>query len=372
MSVETQPSERDWLSRLSLRHFRNYTSAEIEPGSGINLIVGQNAQGKTNLLESIHLMSTGRLLRGHRDAQGVKDSEDEAKIEGRLTPSQSEVEIILRANGRKSIRWNSNVIRRSSDLLGRLPCVSFSATDLSIARGEPADRRLFMDTEIGQVLPNFLKSLETYKKALKQRNAMLRQAREIPLDENLIESYEVQLAESGSRVRKYREDWTNALRDPIDSAMSVVGGGDRLQIAYEPGDEASSASEISELLRASRYPDIKRGSTSIGPHRDDLRLTISELDVRHFGSQGQQRSAVLALKVAVMKNVMSTYGHAPLLLLDDVFSDLDSTRRAGVIELALEAGGQVFITCTDREQAGDGLASQATIFSVRSGEVTQE
>lgn len=371
MSVDISSGERDWVSKLTLQSFRNYAHESIEPGPGINLIAGQNAQGKTNLLESLYLVSTGRLLRGYRDAMGVRHGDEESRITVALTPSQSEVEVLLRTKGRKTIRWNSNVVRKSSDLLGRLPCVSFSATDLSIARGEPADRRLFIDTEIGQVLPNYIKVLEIYKKALQQRNAMLRQAREQPIDFNLFESYEMQMAESGERIRKYRQEWLDALREPLDWAMDKVGDGDKVEALYEPADSCWTAGELSNSFASYRSSDIGRGSTSIGPHRDDLRLNIKSRDVRYFGSQGQQRSAVLALKVAVMKHAMSVFGFAPILLLDDVFSDLDENRRFGVIKLAMDAGGQVFITCTDAAQVGDDLRAEATEFSVRSGEVTK-
>lgn len=372
MGVDISSGERDWVSRLSLQSFRNYAHESIEPGPGINLIAGQNAQGKTNLLESLYLISTGRLLRGYRDAMGVKHGDEESRITAILSPSQSEVEVLLRTRGRKTIRWNGNAIRKSSDLLGRLPCVSFSATDLSIARGEPSDRRMFIDTEVGQVLPNYVKVLEIYKKALQQRNAMLRQARENPVDYNLFESYELQMAEAGERIRKYRQDWLEALRVPLDWAMEKVGDGDKVEALYEPADSAFTSAELLDSFANSRSADIGRGSTSIGPHRDDLRLNIETRDVRYFGSQGQQRSAVLALKVAVMKHAMSVFGFAPILLLDDVFSDLDANRRSGVIKLALDAGGQVFITCTDAAQVGDDLRAEATEFSVRSGEVTKQ
>ncbi len=360
------------LASLRLSHFRNYESSEIEPHPGINLFVGQNAQGKTNLLESIHLLSTGRLLRGSRDAQGIRAGESLAEVEGVLSGSGTTITVQFddQKRRKKSVKLNGVGLPRASDIIGRLPSVSFSTSDLSIVRGEPADRRSFLDTELAQLYPAYLNHLTDYKKALHQRNVLLKQAQEAYVEDALFEVWEEQLAIHGSEIRKYRQGWIEDLLPRASEEHKNVSSGEVLVMTYVAKDEAGSADEMLQAMEEVRGLDVRRGSGSIGPHRDDVLIEIDEKEARTYGSQGQQRTAVLSIKLATLESGVNILGVPPVLLLDDVFSDLDQSRRHNLISEALKLGGQVFITCTETEQVGVDLMDASKVFRVRSGTVT--
>jgi DNA replication and repair protein RecF len=360
------------LKRLRLRDFRNYRGADLAPSTGLNLIVGPNAQGKTNLLEAVHLVSTGRLLRGTRDVQGVREGAEEAEVSGTLANLGTEITVCLREGKRRKVSLNGLGLPRASDMLGRLPSVCFAAGDLEIARGEPADRRQFLDTELAQMYSSYLRHLTQYKKSLEQRNAMLRSASERPISPVYFESYEEQLAVHGSAIREHRRIWLDTLGELAARWHAKLGGGESLELTYMPKDVAENESALRDMLESTRRDDIARGVTTVGPHRDEVLITVAGKEARVYGSQGQQRTAVIAIKLATMECVQSTFGYAPLLLLDDVFSDLDESRRAELIGAGLERGGQVFLTCTEIGQAGSALVGVGKVFSVRSGEVISE
>jgi len=360
------------LQRLRLRDFRNYHEADLSPSSGLNLIVGPNAQGKTNLLEAVHLVSTGRLLRGTRNVQGVRDGADEAEVVGTLANVGTEIGVCLHEGTRRKVLLNGLSLPRASDVLGRLPSVCFAAGDLAIVRGEPADRRQFLDTELAQMYTSYLRHLTQFKKSLEQRNAMLRSASERPISPEYFESYEDQLALHGSAIREQRRTWLGTLGELAARWHAKLGGGERLELTYVPKDASEDESSLRALLEVSRRDDIARGVTTVGPHRDEVLITVTGKEARVFGSQGQQRTAVIAIKLATMECVQSTFGYAPVLLLDDVFSDLDESRRSELIGAGLERGGQVFLTCTEIGQAGSALIGVGKVFSVRSGEVISE
>ena len=335
------------------------------------MISGANAQGKTNLLEAVSLVSTARLLRGGRDANAVRHGRETALVEGTLASSGTSVTVELKRVGRKRVLLNGVGLTRASDLLGRLPSVSFSAADLAIVTGEPADRRQFLDWELAQLYPSYLQALAVYKRALEQRNALLRQAQERNVPEELFESWEERMGPSGAVLRTARAEWIRSLDRWAGEAHATMGGGERLSLAYMPKEETWGAPGLTAALAATRSADVPRGSTSVGPHRDDVAVTVGGTEARLFGSQGQQRTAVIAVKLAVLSCAEETFGMTPVLLLDDVFSDLDQTRRSRLIGLTLDRGGQVFLTCTEVSQAG-GLTDRASVFRVESGEVRPE
>jgi DNA replication and repair protein RecF len=260
---------------------------------------------------------------------------------------------------------------RASDLLGRLPSVSFSASDLVIATGEPSDRRQFLDWELAQLYPSYLKNLSVYKRALEHRNALLRQAQDSPVSDEVFESWEEQLAASGSALRSARSEWVEELAFDAAAAHANLGEGEDLGLVYETKDEGLDAETSVRLMSSARGADIARGSTSTGPHRDELVVTVGGQEARHFGSQGQQRTAVIAMKLAVLACAERLFTSPPVLLLDDVFSDLDQSRRNRLMELTLGRGGQVFLTCTEAEQAGADLIERAKVFRVESGQVLE-
>jgi len=351
--------------------FRNYQRADISPAPGINLVSGLNAQGKTNLLEAIYLVSTGRLLRSSKDGHGIREGESLASVRATMSDSDSELQVDLRPGVRKRAMINGNGLPRASDLLGRLPTVTFSSQDLAVVTGEPADRRHFLDSELAQLFPAYLKHLGIYKRALEQRNALLRLARDSYVSNDTFEAWEAPLAVHGAAIRVMRNDWITEISEDATAGHAWLGGGEHLKLAYQPRDEARTADELNAVLAENRGSDVSRGATSFGPHRDDLLIVVGDREARHFGSQGQQRTAVIALKLATLESAKRTFGFAPVLLLDDIFSDLDETRRGRLVEVAHREGGQVFVTCTEPEQAGEGLVRDAKVFRVQSGTVEE-
>ncbi len=357
---------RPTVERLSLGCFRNYESLDVRPGAGFNIVSGANAQGKTNLLEALFLVSTGRLLRSSRDAQAVKHGHEAGWVEAELAGTGTTIRVELRRGVRKKVLLNGASLVRPSDVLGRLPTVSFSAADLEIVRGDPSERRHFLDSELSQLFPAYLRHLAVFKRALEQRNALLKAAQESYVAGESFEPWEVQLGEHGTEIRRYRAEWVESIAPLARAAHADLGGGESLQLTYSRHDTGDLLGSLAE----GRTDDLRRGSTGCGPHRDDLTIDVGESSARQFGSQGQQRTAVIALKLAVLSSASDLLGVPPVLLLDDVFSDLDHCRRARLVERALDVGGQAFLTCTEPEQAGVELVGRSTVFRVVSGTVT--
>jgi DNA replication and repair protein RecF len=355
------------LQRLILIRFRLLTEVDIEPSQGFNLVCGANAQGKTSLLEGVHLVSTGRLWRGARDIQGIQEGSETASAAGTLSQSGAELTVQLSRTARKRASINGVSVPKASDLLGRLPTVSFSADDLQIVRGEPSDRRSFLDEELSQIFPSYLRHFASYKRALEQRGALLRRSRDTYVGPAEFEPWEELLVHHGTAMRKMRSEWVGELAPEAAEGHRYLGGGEELALTYEIKDSADSL----EAYAMARSEDVARGSTTLGPHRDDLSIFTAGMDARKFGSQGQQRTAVIAVKLAVQALARRALGQPPALLLDDVFSDLDSSRRSRLTSWALEQGGQVFLSCTEPEMAGQELVRKSEIFLVRSGVVTK-
>ncbi|MCG9895684.1 MAG: DNA replication/repair protein RecF [Fimbriimonadaceae bacterium] len=354
------------IRRLTVTDLRCLERVEIEPARGFNIIAGQNAQGKTSLLESIHLASTGRLLRASADRQAVREGCEEARVQAVVLPADTEVEVRLPRIGRRRALLNGLALPRASDLLGRLPSVEFSAPDLEIVRGEPAARRSFLDEETAQLSPACLNHLAGYRRALDQRNALLKQARETWLGAPVFEPWEERLVRHGNAIRQARRSFIDRLRPAAAAAHALLAREEALDLALE---EADSGLEPA-LFHETRSGDIARGSTTVGPHRDDLSILVQGRDARRFASQGQQRTAVISLKLAVLELVAETYARPPILLLDDVFSDLDRHRREALVTRAHELESQTFITCTEAEQAGEELRRESALFLVQSGRVS--
>ncbi len=359
------------LKTLAIRDFRNYEEAHIELSAGLNLVYGQNAQGKTNLLEAIALISTAQLLRGHRDAEAIRHGCEEARIRGELVEHSTTVEVQLRRGVRKRALLNDMGLSRAADLLGRLPTVTFTTRDLEVLRGEPSERRLFVDLALSQLSAGYLRHLAHYRRAVDQRNALLKMAQEQTVESESFEVWEAELCEHGAALRELRHDYVRRLAGEATGFHRQLANGEILGVVYMPKDPGATPDELSAAYRHHRCVEIHRGATQIGPHRDDIYFTINELEIKLYGSQGQQRSAMIALKMAGLAVARQILRASPILLLDDIFSDLDKHRRSNLIQLGLEHGGQVCITCTEPEQAGEDLMKQARHFEVRQGVVSQ-
>lgn len=360
------------VTQVRLYHYRNYPELDLTLAPGLNVLYGQNAQGKTNLLEALYLLSSTRLLRGSKDAEAILEGESQARVSAELAPSRTELAIVLEAGKRKIASLNKVGLPRAADLIGRLPSVCISAFDMEIVRGSPDSRRLFLDMELSQLSVAYLNHLAAYKRALEQRNALLRRSQDELVESLEFEPWEAVLAEHGAAIRAARQSLVAALTPHAQALQSALALEEALRLSYEPKDEARAPEEALRALQTSRTRDVARGSTSVGPHRDDLAIFVQNRDARYFGSQGQQRTAVLALKLAACLHYRESKGEMPLLLLDDILSDLDESRRRSLVAWIVQNARQALLTCTEPAAAGPGLLEKATLFRVESGRIAAE
>jgi len=353
---------------LRLREYRNYADLELGLSPGFNVVCGPNAQGKTNLLEALYLVASAQLLRGKRDHEAIRDGSERASAEVELSETETRVGIQIERGTRKRALLNGVALPRASDVMGRLPAVAVTAEDLAIVRGDPSDRRLFLDLELSKLHPRYLRAFSQYKRALEQRNALLRDSREGMRPAEVFEPWEAQLAVSGAEMRGMRREFVEDLEAVAGGLHERMGNGESLTLDYVAADPAEDSDSLFEAMAESRTVDVARGGTSVGPHRDDVRIGIDGREARLFGSQGQQRTSVITLKMATLSTTASILGAPPLLLLDDILSDLDARRRALLVELVLDHGGQALLTCTEAEAAGERILRESAIFAVSAGE----
>lgn len=345
-------------TRLKLNYYRNYETLDLKPESGLNVIVGENAQGKTNAVEALFFCAFGRSHRTPRDQELINRGMSGAYVglEAQTKSGARRIEMKLRAGERKKVFLDRLETKRTGELMGVINVVMFSPEDLELIKGAPAERRRFLDMELSQIRPAYYYRLQQYNAALKQRNALLKgePGRERPTAVRELRDqlyvWDEQLAAAGADVMRMRMDFTRRLASVAEALHSRISGGrERLQVSYEASVDASEyggnlRGALEEVLYASAYEDIRRGYTTVGPHRDDLSVTFGGESVRTYGSQGQQRTAALSLKLSELQLLKEEKGEAPILLLDDVLSELDDPRQRALVE-AME-GCQCFLTCT--------------------------
>lgn len=361
--------ERHQLRHISLRSFRNYDAIDLELNDGFHVLSGQNGQGKTNFLEALYLLGSTRLLRGIRDVEAVKEGATKTSVTGEM--ESTTVSLLIEHGSRKKAFLNGVALPRASDLIGRLPCVCVSSEDLAIVQGEPSDRRLFLDLELSQAHAGYLRHFTLYKRALEQRNALLKQTLESYVAAESFEPWEVQLAHHGSAIRKARREFITELQTYSQHIHSHLGEGEPSSLFYDPKDDFESEEELQQAFVSNRPQEIYRKSTQIGPHRDEMKIEVEGREARVFGSQGQQRSAVLALKLGTMELLTKRLGITPLLLLDDILSDLDQGRRSRLAGWVLERAAQAVLTCTEAESAGPDVLANARVYVVKSGSISR-
>jgi len=348
------------LLSLDLRNFRNYYGQKIDFNPSLNIIIGLNAQGKSNLLEAINYLSIFSSFRNAKDADMIKWGQSYFFIEGLIKKQNGEYLLTLGYNveNKKIIKVNGNQRKSVSDLLGVFNSVVFSPEDLNIVKTGPAARRKFLDKEMIQLFPSYYFSLIQYHKILSQRNNLLKEIRGNLNKRDMLEIWNYQLIDTGSKIIKKRLEVLTKL-GPLArlTHRKITDGEEELDLNYESlevekeenlkklnFDEIKSI--FSDQLEKKIKTEIYRGVSLIGPHRDDLKITINGIDARKFGSQGQQRTAALALKIAELELVKSETGEYPVLLLDDVMSELDEKRRDHLLVFIGEKV-QTFITTTD-------------------------
>lgn len=331
------------------------------------MLVGQNAQGKTNLLEAIYLLAKGRLLRGVKDQEAIMDGADGAEVIGSLLDSGTQLSVRIDQSDKKRAYLNGAALPRTTDLIGRLVAISFSSADLPIVRGEPADRRLFLDLELSALYPAYKKHLATYKRALEQRNSLLRRSFSHPVTRAEYEVWEQRLAEHGAPIRQYRHRYAEELLPELANANQLLGGHEAVGCEYVPRDPADAPETIAAALHETRSEEERRGTTTVGPHRDELLLSVDGRELRLYGSQGQQRTMLIGLKLASARLARERLSVRPMLLLDDIFSDLDGSRRAKLMATAIEEAGQIILTCTELSQLSIEPPAGTKTFQIASG-----
>ena len=359
-----------FIRSLELKNYRNYDELSMEFSSGTNLLYGDNAQGKTNILEAVYLAATTKSHRGSKDREMIQFHADEAHIRIQYEKQDiiHQLDMHLKKNRAKGVAIDRIPIRRSSDLLGQIPVIFFSPEDLKIIKNGPSERRKFMDLELSQLESLYLYYLSKYNKILMQRNNLLKQ---IKFQENLIdtlEAWDIQLVKYGSEIIRYRKDFIEHLNLIIrDIHKRLTGQQEEIKIEYE--NSVAYDSFLTEIKKK-RNVDLKYATTNIGPHRDDIRFLVNDIDIRRFGSQGQQRTAALSLKLAQIQLVKEVLKDSPILLLDDVLSELDSHRKVYLLEGIREI--QTFITCTGLDELIDQHLPIQRMFQIKAGKVVKQ
>lgn len=363
-----------YFKKIELKNFRNYEEETVEFHKKVNIITGKNAQGKTNLLESLYIMSLGKSFRTSKDAEMIGFYKEfcRAKSTSFKEGRDLEVEIIINREGKTS-KINGIKTSKNIDLLENVYTVVFSPEDMKIVKDEPEKRRKFIDRELCLLKPLYYRNLGRYKKILQQRNSLLKQQE---VNEDIIDAWDEGLAEYGAKVIQERKRFVEKLgRISREISMAITDGKEALELSYEACVECRDSYEeqkehLKKKLKRNLKTDILRRSTSSGPHKDDLGLCIEGVDIRHFGSQGQQRTAALSLKLAEIRLIKEETGISPVLLLDDVLSELDTDRQNYLIHSLEEV--QLFITATE---LNDGIKKQlpeGETFFVEKGRVKKD
>lgn len=354
------------VKSLSLKNFRNYGEEYIEFAPRTNLIYGDNAQGKTNILEAVYLAANGRSHRAKADSQMVKFGEDYARlcIEFCDMHRTYRVSITLLSGGKKSVKINNVPINKLSVLVNYLNVVMFSPEDLELVKGSPVARRRFMDTAISSLSPRYMGELVTYHKALAQKNSLLRAVKYNNAPAETLEIWNMQLAESGAKIVRERAAFLEGLSRAAASVHAEIAGCG-LSADYAPSVEDGADAEVFfKKLCDNTRREIENGSSLCGIQRDDIRFSVGENNAKLYASQGQQRTAVLCMKLGLCEYIKGKRGEYPVLLFDDIMSELDEKHRLYLADKIRDK--QVLLTCTDKE------GSAARYIRVEGGRAVRE
>ena len=391
------------IESIELQNYRNYDKLHMEFSPGTNILYGNNAQGKTNILEAVYVCCTTKSHRGSKDREMIRFQNDESHIKLtvrkrdvpypkshrgskdremirfqndeshiKLTVRKRDVpyriDMHLKKNKAKGVAINGIPIRRASELFGIVNVVFFSPEDLNLIKNGPAERRKFIDLELCQLNKLYVHSLVSYNRVLLQRNKLLKELFFHPEYEETLDVWDMQLVQYGKEVIRFREEFIGQLNEMIcEIHRKLSGGKETLKIVYDPN---SGSEELEAGIARSRSQDVKQKTTLIGPHRDDIGFYIGDIDIRRFGSQGQQRTAALSLKLAEIELVKKLVRDYPILLLDDVLSELDGERQNHLLSAIDHI--QTMITCTGLEDFVNNRFQMDKLFHVVNGTVTGE
>jgi DNA replication and repair protein RecF len=365
------------IKNLQLKHFRNYEALDINFNKKINIFVGNNAQGKTNIIESIYTLAITKSHRTHLDANLIQRDCKSSRVKGLIRKhgetDDSELEILFNCKGKK-VSINKKPIRKISDYISYFNVIIFHPDDLDILKGSPSERRKFLNIEIGQLDNRYLAVLNNYNTILKNRNEYLKRITIDKYDKNYLDIITDQLVNNAIKIYIYRKKFIDDINDAIRNVNEKIKGFEALEVKYDTSIPITDAVQMKETLlnkyRSSLQREIIMSQTMIGPHRDDFIFFANEKNIKEFGSQGQQRMSVLCLKLAEIELFKEKKGEYPVLLLDDIFSELDSDKRHNIIKY-LNKRMQIMITTTDISDIEKSILKNASIFKVDKATVTE-
>ena len=355
------------IKSIELENFRNYDSLKIDFDEFTTILFGDNAQGKTNILEAAYISGTTKSHKGSRDKEIIKFDKNESHIKTIVLKNDREyqIDIHLKKNKSKGIAINRVPIKKAADLFGLINIIFFSPEDLNIIKNGPAERRKFMDAELCQIDKIYLSDLSNYNKALNQRNALLKEMVYKPELKETLSIWDEQLINYGKKIIKRRQQFINDINIIVkDIHSALTSDKEKINISYEPNIE--DIFFLDELVK-NKEKDMKFCQTSVGPHRDDIKITVDGIDIRKFGSQGQQRTCALSLKLSEIRLVENTINDKPILLLDDVLSELDKNRQSDLLDNLLDT--QTIITCTGLDEFVKNRFMLNTVYKVKNGSI---
>ncbi len=355
-----------YVKKLNLSGFRNYKSEEFEFLPNTNILYGNNAQGKTNALEALYLFSIGKSFRTQQDRELINFNEDFTKISVEFEDKirTNKIEIVIRRDRKKQIKINEVPITKMGDLIGRFNIILFSPDELNLTKGSPNARRRFLDIALSQMRPKYYHILRRYNKVLEQRNNLIKKLRVCSdsTAKNTLFVWNEKLAEYGILIIEHRKRFVEKLQEFSSNIHNEISG-EKFEIKYKSAFETKE--EFKQKLDTSIDKEIEQGFTLYGPHRDDLEIYTEGKDIKTYGSQGQHRSAVLSLKLAQADIIFEDTGEYPILLLDDIMSELDSVRRAYLVSKIKDK--QVIITCTDADEIR--VDKSANLIHIEDGKI---
>ncbi len=352
-----------YIEKIRLQNFRNYENLEIDLNKNINIIYGENAQGKTNIIESIFLCAFGKSFRTSKEKEMIKFNEEKSLIEAFYQKKDRDGKIKIELGNKKQISLNGIKIKKLSELLGNINIVIFTPEDINILRDGPVKRRRFLDMMIGQLRPNYVYNLNMYTKTIEQRNNYLRQIKEENKPEEMLEIWDEKLAEYGEKVYIYRKEFIEKIYNKINEIHgNITDNKETLKIEFI--SNCDNKENYLKLLKERRKLDIIKGFTTKGIHRDDFVIYINGKEVNIYGSQGQNRTVVLSLKIAELNVIYEEIGEYPILLLDDFMSELDEVRRKNFLNNIKNT--QVILTCTEKIDLPE---IEYNLYNIRKGEI---
>ena len=355
-----------WIKKIKINNFRNYKSQEINLEKNINIFYGENAQGKTNIIEAIFLSSMGKSFRAKKDKEMIMLGEGKSNIEIEYEKTDRDGKIKIELGNKKIVYINGIKIKKLSELLGKINVVIFTPDDINILKGGPQNRRRFLDIMISQLRPNYMYNLNLYLKTLEQRNNYLRQIKEENKNENMLDIWDEELSNYAKNIYNYRKEFIEKIKNKIKNIHSEITN-NKEEIEIEYLSECISKEKYLELLKQRRKLDIIKGYTTKGIHRDDFNIYINKKELGIYGSQGQHRTAILSLKLSELNIIKDEIGESPILLLDDFMSELDEKRRKNFLEKINDV--QVIITCTEKIDIEN---KEILVYNVKSGNAIKE